>query len=45
MKNNWMLLTISAEKSPNNSTVRGVRMVLAPKAYKSLNRWKPSVQE
>ena len=38
MKNNCMLLTISAEKSPNNSTVRGVGM-------ESLNRWKPSVQE
>ena len=37
MENNWMLLTSSAEKALNNSTVRGVRMLLSPKAYKSLN--------
>ena len=37
MKNNWVLLTSSAEKALNNSTIRGVRMLLSPKAYKSLN--------
>ena len=35
MENNWMLLTSSAEKALNNSTVRGVGMLLSPKAYKS----------
>ena len=35
MKNNWVLLTSSAEKALNNSTVRGVGMLLSPKAYKS----------
>ena len=37
MKNKWLLLTSSAEKALNNSTVRGVGMLLSPKAYKSLN--------
>ena len=37
MKNKWVLLTSSAEKALNNSTVRGVGMLLNPKAYKSLN--------
>ena len=37
MKNNWVLLTSSAEKALSNSTVRGVRMLLCLKAYKSLN--------
>ena len=37
MKNKWVLLTSSAEKALNNSTVRGVGMLLSPKAYKSLN--------
>ena len=32
-----MLLTSSAEKALNNSTVRGVGMLLYQKAYKSLN--------
>ena len=37
MKNNWVLLTSSAEKALNNSTVRGVGMLLSPKPYKSTN--------
>ena len=37
MKNNWVLLTSSAEKALNNSTVRGVEMLLSPKANKSTN--------
>ena len=37
MKNNWVLLSSSAEKTLSNSTVRGVRMLLSLKAYKSLN--------
>ena len=37
MKNNWVLLTSSAEKALNNSTVTGVGMLLSTKAYKSLN--------
>ena len=32
-----MLLTSSAEKALNNSTVKGVGMLLNQKAYKSLN--------
>ena len=34
MKNSWVLLTSSAEKALNNSTVR---MLLSPKSYKSLH--------
>ena len=37
MKNGWKLLTSSAEKAQNNSTIRGVGMLVSPKAYKSLN--------
>ena len=37
MKNNLVLLTSSPEKALNNSTVRGVGILLSPKAYKSLN--------
>ena len=37
MKNNWVLLTSSAERALNNSTVRAAEMLQSPKAYKSLN--------
>ena len=37
MKNNWVLLTSSAEKALNNSTVTGVGMLLSTTAYRSLN--------
>ena len=37
MKNKWVLLTSLAEKALNNTTIRGVGMLLSPKAYKSLN--------
>ena len=37
MKNKWVLFTSSAEKALNNSTVRGVAILLNQKVYKSLN--------
>ena len=37
MKRGWVMITSSAEKAANNSTIRGVGMLLSPKANKSLN--------
>ena len=37
MTNNWVMLSSSAEKALNNSTIRGVGMLLSPKAYKALS--------
>ena len=37
MKEQWVMLTGSAEKASNNSTIRGVGMLLSPNAYKALN--------
>ena len=37
MGKGWMLLTSSAEKAENNSTIRGVGLLLSPKSYKALN--------
>lgn len=37
MKNKWVLPTSSAQKDLNNTTIRGVGMLLSPKACKSLN--------
>ena len=37
LKNKWVLLTSSADKALNNATIRGVGMLLSPKAYKALN--------
>ena len=36
MKNKWVLLTSSAEQALTNTTIRDVRVLLSPKAYKSL---------
>ena len=37
MKKGWVLITFSAEKAKNLSTIRGVGILLSPNAYKSLN--------
>ena len=37
----WMLLTSSAEKGSNNSTIRGVGILLSPKGYQALNKIEP----
>lgn len=34
MGKGWVLITSSAEKASNNATIRGVGMLLSPKAYK-----------
>ena len=37
MKKGWVMITSSAEKAKNNSTIRGVGLLLSPKAHKALN--------
>ena len=37
MKKGWVMITSSAEKATNNSTIRGVGLLLSPKAHKALN--------
>ena len=37
MNKGWVLITSSAQKATNNSTIRGVGILLSPNAHKSLN--------
>ena len=37
MKKGWVMITSSAGKATNNSTIRGVGLLLSPKAHKTLN--------
>ena len=37
MKKGWVMITSSAEKATNSSTIRGVGLFLRPKAHKALN--------
>ena len=37
MKKGWVLITSSARKAANNSTIRGVGILLSSKAHKALN--------
>ena len=37
MKKGWVMITSSAEKGTRNSTIRGVGLLLSPKAHKTLN--------
>ena len=37
MKKGWVMITSSAEKATNSSTIRGVGLLLSPKAHKALN--------
>ena len=37
MKKGWVMITSSAEKATNSSTIRGVGLLLRPKAHKALN--------
>lgn len=37
MKKGWVLITSSAQKASNNSTIRGVAILLSPNAHKALN--------
>ena len=37
MKKGWVMITSSAEKATNNSTIRGVGLLLSPKAHKAMN--------
>ena len=37
MKKGWVMITSFAEKATNNSTIRGVGLLLSPKAHKALN--------
>ena len=41
MGKGWTLITSPAEKAENNATIRGVGMLLSPKAYQSLNNIEP----
>ncbi|XP_068723385.1 uncharacterized protein [Montipora capricornis] len=36
MKKGWVMITSSAEKDSNNSAIRGVGLLLSPKAHKAL---------
>ena len=37
MKKGWVMITSFTEKATNNSTIRGVGLLLSPKAHKALN--------
>ena len=37
MTKGWVMITSSAEKATNNSTIRGVGLLLSPNAHKALN--------
>ena len=41
MKKGWVMITSSAQKASNNSTIRGVGFLLSPNAHKALNSVEP----